>query len=62
MIAILALVDAEMAADIVVVLGDAGGELGFFASSVANFMRFAHPAAFRLVFSREVFFSHIFLL
>ena len=47
-VAIFAFIDREWAG-VVVVLGDLGGQLGFFASVVNNFMAFAYPASFGLV-------------
>lgn len=48
MVAVFAFIDRERAG-VVVVLGDFGGQLGFFASVVNNFMAFAYPASFWFV-------------
>lgn len=48
MVAIVAFVDGE-GAGIMVILGDFGGELGFFASVIDNLMIIAYPAALGLV-------------
>lgn len=47
-VAVFAFIDRERAG-VVVVLGDFGGQLGFFASIVNNFVAFTHPASFGLV-------------
>lgn len=47
-VAIFAFVDREWAR-IVIILRDLGGELGFFASVINNFMTFTHPTARRIV-------------
>lgn len=48
-IAIFALIDAEMSVHMVIILSNRGGELGFFAGFIANFMSFADPTALWLV-------------
>lgn len=60
-VAILALVNRKMRADMVVILGHTGGEFGLLASGVANFMSIAYPATLRLVCSKMILlmFSHI---
>ena len=47
-VAVFAFVDREWAR-VVVVLGNLGGQLGFFAGIVNNFMTFTHPATRRIV-------------
>lgn len=65
MVAVFAFVDGK-AGSVVVVLGDFGGQLGFFAGVVDDFMAIAYPATLRLVnlIRVQVFVSigHIFLL
>ena len=48
MVAIFAFVDRELWRG-VVVFGDTGGDFGFFARSIADFLGFADPTAFWLV-------------
>ena len=44
-----AFVGFELGLKIVVVLGDSGGELGFFDCVVADFMSITNPTTFRFV-------------
>lgn len=62
-IAVFALIDAETSGHMMVILGDASGELCLFAGIVANFMSITDPAAFWLVNLVLMFIlRHIFLL
>ena len=45
MVAVFAFVDAKMRRNMVIVLGDASGELGFFTGGVTNFVLVANPTA-----------------
>lgn len=47
-VAIFAFIDREWAR-VMVILRDLGGQLGFFASVVNNFMAFAYPTTRRIV-------------
>lgn len=47
-VAVFAFVNSEWAR-VVIILRDLGGQLGFFASVVNNFMAFTHPASFGFV-------------
>ncbi len=49
MIAIFALINAEVRGEMVIVLGDAGGGFGFFFSVIADFVGVADPAALGFV-------------
>ena len=49
MIAIFAFVNMERGLEVMIVLGDFGGNFGFVSGVVDDFLDFANPTAFRLV-------------
>lgn len=61
MVAVLAFVNMQTR-DVVVVRGDFGGHLGFFARAINNLMSVAHPTALGLICQigvKMLIFSHI---